>query len=166
MELKEAKRLADKYSRILEPFCTRQEIAGSIRRKKPDVKDIELVVIPWAYRLYEFLTFNYPRTWRFKKKGQKYQQIALPEGINLDLFVCTESTFAMNYLIRTGSAAWVHQFMKGIRVNGYYSKDAILREISMECCGDGENDTPVACQEEADVFKAVGIPWVDPERRV
>lgn len=30
----------------LEPYCERIEVAGSIRRRKPEVKDIELVAVP------------------------------------------------------------------------------------------------------------------------
>lgn len=44
--LENARRMADKLIIQFGPFCTRIEIAGSIRRKKPVVGDIELVAIP------------------------------------------------------------------------------------------------------------------------
>lgn len=41
-----ARQVADKLVAQLAPFCERIEVAGSIRRQKPDVGDIELVAIP------------------------------------------------------------------------------------------------------------------------
>ena len=46
-----ALRIAQSLVRRFEPYCERIEIAGSIRRLKPEVKDIELVLIPrWEKR--------------------------------------------------------------------------------------------------------------------
>jgi len=44
--LLDARRLADGLVTAMRPHCDRIEIAGSIRRGKPEVKDIELVAIP------------------------------------------------------------------------------------------------------------------------
>ena len=41
MKLAKAKAIADKYVALLAPFCDRIEIAGSIRREKEEVGDIE-----------------------------------------------------------------------------------------------------------------------------
>ena len=38
--------ITERLVSILAPFCERIEIAGSLRRLKPEVGDIELVVIP------------------------------------------------------------------------------------------------------------------------
>ncbi len=46
MQLDKALEIAEKTKELLAPYCERIEIAGSIRRKKPEVKDIELVAIP------------------------------------------------------------------------------------------------------------------------
>ena len=44
MEYNKALEIAEKTKAQLAPYCERIEIAGSIRRKKPDVGDIEIVV--------------------------------------------------------------------------------------------------------------------------
>lgn len=44
--LQTARGIAEELLREMRPFCERAEIAGSIRREKSEVKDIELVVIP------------------------------------------------------------------------------------------------------------------------
>ena len=46
MQLEKAEKIARKYVDLLAPFCERIEIAGSTRRKKPEVGDIEIVCIP------------------------------------------------------------------------------------------------------------------------
>lgn len=51
MRLEQAQRLAQQLVVDLEPACERIEVAGSIRRQRSQVKDIELVVIPrWSVR--------------------------------------------------------------------------------------------------------------------
>ena len=37
--------VADQLVDLLEPYCERIQIAGSVRRKKPYVKDIELLCV-------------------------------------------------------------------------------------------------------------------------
>ena len=46
LPLAAARDLAEELAGMLGPFCDRIEIAGSIRREKPDCGDIELVCIP------------------------------------------------------------------------------------------------------------------------
>lgn len=46
MDLGRARALATRFSKYMEMACERVELAGSIRRKKPTVGDIELVVVP------------------------------------------------------------------------------------------------------------------------
>jgi len=46
MKLEQARMVALHVVQQLQPFCERVEIAGSIRRQSPEVKDIEIVCIP------------------------------------------------------------------------------------------------------------------------
>lgn len=46
MRLNEAKEIAKTIGLKMQPFTTRINIAGSIRREKPEVKDIELICLP------------------------------------------------------------------------------------------------------------------------
>jgi DNA polymerase/3'-5' exonuclease PolX len=97
MEHAHALVIAEQARAALAPSCHRIEIAGSIRRRRPQVKDIELVAIPKqvATGLFgdEWVTDpdfcavvnQWPAI-----KGQptgKYTQRWLPEGITLDLFM-------------------------------------------------------------------------------
>ncbi len=46
MKLSQAQNLAERIIETMQPFCQRVAIGGSIRREKPEVKDIEIVAIP------------------------------------------------------------------------------------------------------------------------
>ncbi|GAF93472.1 unnamed protein product, partial [marine sediment metagenome] len=53
MIYEEAKQIADKYVELLRPMAKRIEIAGSIRREKPFVGDIEICMIPDPSKLFD-----------------------------------------------------------------------------------------------------------------
>ena len=142
----------------LRPFSDRIEIAGSIRRKCRDCGDIEIVWIPnkhgqWpAYELID--------TWR-KVKGDssgKYTQRILPEGVKLDLFRATPSNWGLIFAIRTGSAYFSHSILaSGWVRKGYKSEDGLLYNKS---------GMVVEVPEEADLFKLIGVKYLEPERRI
>ena len=49
MRLEEARDIAKRVKEKLMPHCERIEIVGSIRREKPIVHDIDMVLIPKPY---------------------------------------------------------------------------------------------------------------------
>ena len=110
MELQAARAIANAAVEQLRPHCERSEIAGSIRRRRPEVGDIEIVASPKPYGtgLFESGIATVVNQWP-KVKGElpcKYTQRVLPEGIKLDLFFADETTWGVVYAIRTGSAAF------------------------------------------------------------
>ena len=46
MKLKDAEKLAEQIMEQIRPFCDRLVVAGSIRRKKSEVRDVDFVLIP------------------------------------------------------------------------------------------------------------------------
>ena len=93
MQLCKIQRIANSVLKELKPYCERIEIAGSIRRQKPDPNDIEIVAIPKPYDvgLFESGIATVINKWQ-KVKGElpcKYTQRLLPEGVKLDLFFAT-----------------------------------------------------------------------------
>jgi DNA polymerase/3'-5' exonuclease PolX len=157
MELNQAKLIADKYVAALAPLCERIEIAGSIRRRKPQVNDIEIVCIPRGRDMYGFVTEVNKLE---KAKGEptgKYTQRYLPEGIKLDLFMANKDNWGMILAIRTGSADFSHQVLAvGWTRRGYKSKDGVL------IAQDGNRRY---IREEEDLFDLIGVSFVDPIRR-
>ena len=162
MELSRALKIAQRVVKELEPHCERIAIAGSIRRKKPQVKDIEIVAIPKPYDIGLFssgiaLVVN---QWQ-KVKGElpcKYTQRILPEGIKLDLFFATRNNWGLIFPLRTGSAAYSRKVLApGWVKHGYRSVGEQLHHERM--------DFTKSVKEEEELFELIGIPWVPPEER-
>lgn len=161
-KLSRALEIATRVVNELRPFCERIEIAGSIRRGKPEVKDIEIVAIPKPYEvgLFEDGIASIVNQWQ-RIKGvmdgkTKYTQRLLPEGIKLDLFFAVPQNWGLILAIRTGSAEFSHKVLaNGWAKKGYKSVDGMLTQ------GDRIFDV----REEADLFTRIGIEFVDPSKR-
>lgn len=160
MQLDKALEIAEKTKELLVPYCERIEIAGSIRRKKPEVKDIELVAIPKPYDvgLFENGIATVVNQWK-KVKGElpcKYTQRILPDGITLDLFFANQENWGLIYALRTGSADYSHKVLATGWVKlGYNSEGG---QLSI-------NGKEINIPEEKDLFKLIGIPYIEPEFR-
>lgn len=161
MNYTQAKSIADRIVEELRPHCERIEIAGSIRRKKSDVKDIEIVAIPKPYEvgLFETGIATVVNKWP-KVKGElpcKYTQRILPEGIKLDLFFAEPGNWGLILAIRTGSAGFSHKVLATSWVKaGYKSVDGYLYDNA------GHR---YYTREEKDLFRRIGLDYVEPELR-
>ncbi len=181
MELAQARLVAAGLVEAMRPFCERVEVAGSIRRGKSDVKDVEIVAVPrWEARpdptdlfgertlrtnlLHEWamesvglwikpgISENIP--WSPKADG-KYWRAMLPFGIKLDLFLAEPGNFGAIFLIRSGSADFSAAVMAHAKRVG---KQCALGYFHVD-------ELPVATPEEADVFQLLGLAYVPPEER-
>jgi DNA polymerase (family 10) len=113
VELNKAEIIADSILNHIGPSLDRGEIAGSIRRRKEIVGDIEIVAISdQRDRLLSLLSEvgqlikpGVPGCvpWSFKPTS-KYIRVRLHEGMNLDLFMATPQNWGGLFLMRTGSA--------------------------------------------------------------
>lgn len=149
MELNKALSIAQEKVGLLAPHCDIIHIAGSCRRKKPEVKDIEIVCLPQNDIIWSQADMFSPPTSKKQRKGEfgmavdglgrhikgnpygKYMQIELPEGINLDLFMPDSFDYYRQYAIRTGSADYAAKVIAtGWRKIGWCGSDAGLRKIA------------------------------------
>lgn len=160
MKHSEALQIAEKVKSMLAPHCERIEIVGSIRRKKPEVKDIEIVAIPKPYDTGLFQSGIAPVVNQWQKvKGElpcKYTQRILPEGIKLDLFFAEPGNWGLIYAIRTGSADYSHKVLGTAWVkSGYKSEGGYLYSRGKK----------VNVPEEEYLFSLIGVRYVEPEFR-
>lgn len=156
----EALKIASSVMEQLRPHCIRLEIAGSIRRKKAMVKDIEIVAIPKPYSvgLFESGIATVVNQWE-KVKGElpcKYTQRILPEGIKLDLFFAEKENWGLIFAIRTGPADYSHKVLaNGWVQRGFKSVGGFLFR----------NEEKYEMREEIDLFKILRLPYLEPEDR-
>lgn len=173
----EALPLAQSLVKRIKPVTRRVEVAGSIRRRKETVKDVELVIICDDY---EGLFKRLGPAGRFIKPGvpnvvdwspkpnAKYLRMLLNEGIKLDIFVAHRDNWGGIYTMRTGSGVDAH----GNVFNGFVPRMfARWKRISgggrmmggQPCRPDG---TILAVPEEEDFFDLCQARWVPPENRI
>ena len=151
------------YSKII--------IAGSLRRKKAEVGDIEILVIPnWDLggEILETvicdLIVNMKLDYRLNKQGFKtYGKlnkllVHCESGIPVDIFSTTGEKWATALVVRTGpKESNIRICMEarklGVKFNAYGSGFS---------CPDGSKKV---CHSEEDVFKTVGLPCQPPEER-
>ena len=96
----------------------------------------------------------------YKVKGDpcaKYTRRKLPECIDLDLFHATPKNWGLIFAIRTGSADYSHKVLaNGWVKKGYHASNGILFDVNMKAH---------YIYEEEDLFKLIGIPFVEPYLR-
>lgn len=173
MKLEYAKAIAEELVKQLAPHCERIQIAGSIRREKPEVKDIEIVAIPKPYEigLFESGIATVVNRWE-KVKGElpcKYTQRIITHsvltgsnfnvaGIKLDLFFATPKNWGLILAIRTGSADYSHQVLAmGWSRKGYISIEGTLFHKTSKW--------ERQITEEWQLFQLIGIPMPEPKDR-
>jgi DNA polymerase (family X) len=138
----------------LTPLSKRIEVAGSIRRKKPNPHDIDLVIIP--KNLDDLLT--YVRKYQVGSIGiGKTHASYVKRGIGIQIFFATEDNFGAMLLTYTGPSNYniglrcIAKNM-GMRLNQYGLYDEILPGC-------------IASKTEEDIYIAIGKVWKEPESR-
>ena len=178
----EALAVAEDLIILLRPACERIEVAGSIRRRKTQVGDIELLAISKTSPVQMALSFDRPRLershldarvlelivegildYRLDKRGRRSygpknkQLIHIPSGVHVDLFSTTMDNFGMSWIVRTGPAEFNIKMMarlKAIGLQGHVNQP--IQDL------DGN---PLPCPSEEDVFRLLGWRYLPPEER-
>lgn len=183
---KQASQVAEYLRAVLLPACTRIEIAGSLRRMKSDVGDIEILYISrkeeqnnpdnfFATRTVDVVdviiksliirgVFELRKSVTGRTAYGPLNKLMrhTASGIPVDLFAATEENW-FNYLVcRTGPAD----------LNKRICSAAIAKGWHWMPYGAGfktEFAPPIqefhAVHSEREVFEFVGLPYVDPEER-
>ena len=154
MELQEAQKLANQIVELISPFCERIAIAGSIRRKKPQVRDVDLVLIPKLLLWSRIIsTLQKKMDAKVLKWGEKVAQLTIG-GINVDLYATNPKEWEALLLIRTGSAE--HNIKLSIQA----------RKLGMKLTHSGlTKDRKIIASTEKGIFEALGMDYVPPEER-
>lgn len=164
--------IAKDFASLIAPACARVEIAGSLRRKKPEVGDIEIVCVPIFKAVTNLLGETVPGlseldhilTWSripIRKGGEKYKQLTY-QGMTVDLFVQPDPrTWGVNFTLRTGSADFSKWLVTSRQKGGACPSNMHVRDGRL-WLGSLALDT----WEEKDFFAALGLPWIEPEKRI
>jgi DNA polymerase (family 10) len=151
------------------PHVDRLEVAGSYRRRKETVGDIDLLARAdeGGGEVVEHFT-AFPSAVRVDAAGETKGNIVLPSGLSVDLRVIPSESYgaAMHYF--TGSKEHnvrvrTMAVKKGLRVNEW-GVFRIPEGADPDTVGktDGER---IGGETEEEIFAAVDLPWIPPELR-
>jgi len=166
-------------------FVERVEIAGSLRRGKADVKDIELLVIvkrgepeglfedlPGRNLLYDWALqakkdgkmrwikpgTNYVEDWALDPDGKYWRGLHVRTNIKVDVFLVTPETWFPQLVIRTGCAKFSeHLMIVAERAGFLFYGGRVFSKLD-------STHKPVINSEQ-ELFELLGILWLEPEQR-
>jgi DNA polymerase/3'-5' exonuclease PolX len=171
MELEKAKAIAKEIVYWLLPGCERAIIAGSIRRQKPEVGDVEILCIPQFVdgidqldKVVKVLVAQGRLDYRLNKLGRRAYgpknklMVHVPSGMGVDIFSTDENCWWVSLVVRTG----------GEKTNKEIAARALRQGMQFHAYGRGftlADGSELVCRSEADVFKAVGLRYFEPWER-
>jgi len=153
--LERAQKVAEAIVEQLRPYCSRPpEVVGSIRRKKPWVNDVDLVLIPndlWG------LHAELVKLGQVKMSGSKIVRV-MYGSIQIDVYIADEQTWATLLLIRTGSKENNIRLATLAKKRGWHlaaSGDGLFNETGERIAGDTEQS----------IYEALDLRYQAPEER-
>ena len=167
MELTKAKIIAAECIEKLRPFCQTIAVAGSIRRNRPLVHDIDIVLIPANQGM---VAYTLSQLGKIKVGGGKIIRVGMgfTKGIDLDIYVATPETWATLLLIRTGSKESNFRLCMRARSMGMTLKadgSGLFRLARNQTEYENAPDIRIAGDSEESIFAALDLPYLDPEQR-
>lgn len=189
LPLAEARALAEEFLALVKPVAKRAEIAGSIRRGKMDIGDLEIVAQttlqiadPLDTLLAELERRSVitpelrddgkPRAWSSRYRAAYFK------GMRLDLFIVRpDRDWGVTMLIRTGPGD-ANEYLVTRRTSAHAPgatpahlafRDGALWRLPYRHDFKLDRLLPgsvrIEAPEEADVYAALGMPYVQPEER-
>jgi len=138
------------------PLSKKLEIAGSIRRKKPDPRDVDIVMIPKSKKA----VLDYVSK---QKKGnigvgEKLASYNI-DGVEVDLYFATKENWGAMLLYLTGP----QKYNIGLRMVAK-KKGLLLNQYGL-WKKNGDKKLLLASQSEEEIYRALGKEWKAPELR-
>jgi DNA polymerase (family 10) len=169
MKLEEAEKLAGQIVDSIRHLCDPEHImvVGSIRRKRPEVKDIDIVLIPQAW-MWNTIIQKLKTDWQAHvvEAGQELARLnvsvnATSEPINhghfqVDIYRARPETWGVLLLIRTGSKG------HNIKLCSHARRLNMMLSAANGVIKDGK---VIASRTEEEIFKALELDFIEPEKR-
>ena len=150
------------------PELERLEVAGSYRRRKETIGDVDLLAIASQPIPVMERFRSYPQVDKILNAGDTKSTIVLGSGLQVDLRVVPAECYGAALVYFTGSKEHNVKLRrraveKGLRISEY----GVFRTESEQAKGEVEGAAGdcIAGREEADVYATVGLSWIPPELR-
>ncbi|SFI28532.1 DNA polymerase/3'-5' exonuclease PolX [Planctomicrobium piriforme] len=155
--ISEARAAAERILHDLEllPGVAQAAIAGSCRRRLETCGDLDLLVTSADAEGAMAALAQHDLVESVLAKGPTKQRVRLRDGLELDLRVVPEESFGAALQYFTGSKEH----------NIVIRRRATERGLKLNEYGLFDGETAVAGRTEAEIYEAVGLPWIPPELR-
>src|SRR5579883_1253732 len=159
----EAERIRAVLAQI--PEIVRLQIAGSLRRKRETIGDIDMVAsvaddagIDVRRKIMDVFT-SQPSVEAITGKGDTKSSVVLKSGINMDLRVVNDSQFPYTLHHFTGSKEHhIPLRRRALSMNMTINDYGLFK-------GKEPNLELIPCKDEADIYAALGMDYIEPELR-
>ena len=166
-----AQQLAEDVRKL--PGVAHAEVAGSLRRWRETIGDVDLIaaVKPKADAeavVHAFVTL--PMVEKILVEGPTKGSVLVAEGLQVDLRIVPELHFGAALQYFTGSKDHNKKIRglaldRGMTLNEWGLYELADHEKAEKKTGHPPELKPVASRTEADVYKALGLPYFEPELR-
>ncbi len=164
----QAMNVAQSLMAELAPLCERIAVAGSLRRMRPEVGDIELVAIAkpvldlfgepaGGCQITDWLTWQGIKP---TKNGERYKQFEYG-GYQVDLFLAQPDNWGLIYMIRTGSGDFSKKMMTLKAWGGYLPQGLKVDDGRLWRSG-----AAIAVPSEDALFGLWGMDFIPPQARI
>jgi len=157
MPLAEAFSVADEFVSALKkmPTVNKVSYAGSLRRQKETVRDIDILVASESPRELMDGFVKFEPVNEILAKGETKSSVRTKEGVQVDCRVVEDKSFGAALLYFTGSKSFNIKLRQlaikeGLKINEY---------------GVFKNDKFICGKTEEEIFKLLGLPYIEPELR-
>lgn len=138
----------------------RIEVAGSLRRWRETIGDVDLLVSSSAAGPVMDAFTTAPAIERVLARGDTKSSVIVDRGLQIDLRVVPEASWGAALLYFTGSKE------HNVRLRGIaLRKKLLLNEYGLYRVGEEKGGTPLASRTEEDIYAALGMDWIAPELR-
>ncbi len=155
-----------------EPAVQRIEVAGSYRRRKETVGDIDLLVISGDPDPVMERFASYPQVAAVDKAGGTRGTVHLASGLQVDLRILTQDDYGAAMVYFTGSKEHNITLRQRALERGLSISEYGVFQLAEDDDADSETSTTgrelgarVAGRTEEEVYSAVDLPWIPPELR-
>jgi DNA polymerase (family X) len=145
--------LAEHMRRV--PGVIEAEPAGSFRRRRETIADLDIVVCGGAPETVMQAFTTYPEVIEILGRGDTKSSVRLLSGFQIDLRLVPPESFGAAMLYFTGSKAH----------NIELRRVALDRGLTLNEYGLARGPEVIAGRTEEDVYRALGMSWIPPELR-
>lgn len=137
------------------PACEQVSVAGSLRRRREVVKDIDLVAATNRPGELSALLSAYSETDEVLARGDAKTSVRLNSGIQVDLRTVAPDHFP----------ALLHHFTGSVDHNVALRARALTMGLRLNEYGLCRGEEPLPCADETELYRLLGLTYIPPEMR-